>query len=385
MDLSKEYYDKKEYIKSLEVMIPWHNSSNDESLRDALKINMAKCFYHKQRADLAEELLYKLKFPMTDQVLVDLALYKNALGKFEEAYEILVKLPKSNLEAQFNLGWHYLRHGKFNQGMRYLNSGRDLKVYGGLHFHKHDMRKLYNGEKCNKLAVLMEGGYGDELIFARWLPYISTLCNEMTVYSYKSLVPLLKKFGFNALPAREFFDNAEYDKFIPSMAIPVLLNLNGPLEKCSMPYIPCPSQIKHDKLRIGIKYRGNPMFEHDQFREMDLNIFEGLTKYGEVYDLQLDNILIEEGIKIGKQINNWVDTYNIISNLDVIITSCTAIAHLSAAMGKKTIIIIPLVPYFIWCGKNWYKDNVKVIQQKVYGSWSNVKEQVHRELEKNAL
>lgn len=386
-DIAKQLFDSKKYKESLEYMIPIHNSLQDENLRDSLKYNMAKCFYQLQRADLAENLLYQLKEKPSDQGFVDLALYKNAQGKCDEAFEILKAYPNSP-QAQFNLGWHLLRKGDFNAGFKLMNTGRNINVFGSLHFHKHDMKKLFNSQHCNTLAVLMEGGHGDEIIFSRWLPYLKTFCNEMKVYCSKSLVDLFRIIGFDAIDIKEF-DNAEYDRFMPAMAIPALLNLNDPKEHMSFPYIKgkmghplITDNLIKGRNKIGIKYRGNPQFEHEQFREIDLDVFEGLTKYGEVYDLQLDNILINEGTKLNRYINSWLDTYCILDKLDIIVTSCTGIAHLSAAMGKKTIVIIPLVSYFIWAGKSWYENNVIVIQQNKYASWDGVKELVHKEIEK---
>jgi hypothetical protein len=165
-----------------------------------------------------------------------------------------------------------------------------------------------------------------------------------------------------------------YDRFVPSMAIPVLFKLEHPMAECVMPFLPSKTERTG---KIGIKYRGNPEFEHDQFREIPIEIFEGLEQYGGLVDLQMDNILTNKGTKIGKDINTWVDTYNIVNELDLIVTSCTSIAHLAASMGKYTIVLAPLMSYFVWQGLPWYGENVKVIKQSVYGSWLESEQELH--------
>jgi len=367
-DIAKELFDKKDFQGSLQYMTELHGQEGYD--RDGLKLNMAKCFYHLQRADLAEKLLYQIA-QLDDNGMTDLALYKNAQGKFDEAHLMYKSIHTP--QARFNLAWHLLREHQFLEGMQLLNSGRDLGVFGSAHHYGVDYSRVYTGGKANKLAVLMEGGHGDELIFARWLPHVAEFCNHMQVYCSKGMVPLFRQFGFDAHD-HDLFRGADYDQFVPSMAIPVLFKLEHPLAECVMPFLP--SHSGHTG-KIGIKYRGNPEFEHDQFREIPIEIFEGVEQYGELVDLQLDHILTNKGIKVGKHINTWVDTYNVINQLDLVITSCTSVAHLSASMGKYTIILVPLMSYFVWQGLPWYGERVKVIKQSVYGSWQESEQELH--------
>jgi hypothetical protein len=62
----------------------------------------------------------------------------------------------------------------------------------------------------------------------------------------------------------------------------------------------------------------------------------------------------------------------VIEGLDKVITSCTSVAHLSAAMGKETWIISPVLPYYLWAdGKDtsiWYR-NVRLFRQEKFGNW----------------
>jgi len=59
--------------------------------------------------------------------------------------------------------------------------------------------------------------------------------------------------------------------------------------------------------------------------------------------------------------------------MDIIITSCTSIAHASAALGKETIVFVPLDDFYIWSeGKDkssWYGDNLTIIRQEEPNNW----------------
>ena len=71
----------------------------------------------------------------------------------------------------------------------------------------------------------------------------------------------------------------------------------------------------------------------------------------------------------------FVDTAELISNLDLIITSDTSIAHLSGALGKKTFLIIQKYAEWRWFENRsdspWY-PNMKIFRQEIDGDWESV-------------
>ncbi len=73
------------------------------------------------------------------------------------------------------------------------------------------------------------------------------------------------------------------------------------------------------------------------------------------------------------QLKSWEDTASILKGLDLVITSCTSVAHLSAALGVETWVIVPVLPYYVWSvpGEKsvWY-DSVRLFRQTTYGDWS---------------
>jgi ADP-heptose:LPS heptosyltransferase len=58
----------------------------------------------------------------------------------------------------------------------------------------------------------------------------------------------------------------------------------------------------------------------------------------------------------------------------LVITSCTSIAHIAAAMGKKVCVIVPISCYYVWCNSvertPWYGDNIQVFYQKTPRVWN---------------
>ena len=94
-----------------------------------------------------------------------------------------------------------------------------------------------------------------------------------------------------------------------------------------------------------------------------------------LYSLQRDQDLIAnlpfQDLKDDMQ--SWEDTASIVAGLDLVITSCTSVAHLSAALGVETWIIVPVLPYYLWAvpgNKSAWYDSVKLFRQTKYGDWS---------------
>lgn len=105
------------------------------------------------------------------------------------------------------------------------------------------------------------------------------------------------------------------------------------------PYISKPLTSVNKKLRIGLRWQGNPKFEHEQHR-----LFPSSKLFDAVKDIEADFISLQrdEGSQHKPEwvkevpLQHWGETQHAIASCDLIITSCTSVAHLSAAMGVDT-------------------------------------------------
>ena len=77
----------------------------------------------------------------------------------------------------------------------------------------------------------------------------------------------------------------------------------------------------------------------------------------------------------GKEISDFADTAAIISNLDLIISVDTSVAHLAGALGKETWILLPFSPDWRWLTKRddspWYPV-MRLFRQASSGDWDDV-------------
>ena len=177
------------------------------------------------------------------------------------------------------------------------------------------------------------------------------------------------------------------------MSIPNFIDVEHPLDKVTLPYIKSISEpyitrgmdilSSTNKLKIGVRWMGNQKFEHDQFRSIPKEKFYNLTHYGSLFSLQLEESEDDDHfIPCRHIIKDWQDTYSVFSGLDLLVTSCTSTAHLAGAMNIPTIVIVPLVCYFVWANDDlrWY-DSVTVVRQNQYGDWSGAIEEMYKLVE----
>ena len=123
-------------------------------------------------------------------------------------------------------------------------------------------------------------------------------------------------------------------------------------------------------------------FEHDQFRSIPIEKLLGLEKFGQLFSIQIEDSDLPKNANVwdlSHLIKSWSDTYDIFAESDLVITSCTATAHLAGAMGAKVIVLPPLVPYITWASDkfSWYSDNVVVVQQMEYNNWDKTIEKLY--------
>jgi ADP-heptose:LPS heptosyltransferase len=74
-----------------------------------------------------------------------------------------------------------------------------------------------------------------------------------------------------------------------------------------------------------------------------------------------------------------MDTAAILSQLDLLITSDTSIAHLAGALGRPTWVLLNKMPDWRWLldrsDSPWY-ESIRLFRQSTQSDWSQVLEQV---------
>jgi len=395
MLLGGVYNEEKKFDKALEC-IEILNSNEPEIL-----VNKARCLYYLNRAPEAERIIRSLpyKYRSSEAGVIDLGLYVNAQGREREAAEIFAPLADTNIRAAFNYGWHLMAEDKLLEGYKYVRVGArdELRVWG----HEWILRKDYNigeqhrwnGETVDTIAFYLEGGMGDGMIFVRYAEQFQQYCKTVKIFAPAQIKPLLEECGYENVFLPEDIVKTKWDKYVPAMSAPYFLGLDDPMKGVTFPYFKRQSKpvsemnvVAQGRRKICIRWMGNPEFEHEQFRTVPLEKLLGLSKFGQLFSVQLEQGHIPKNANVwdlAPIIKSWSDTYDIFEESDLLITSCTATAHLAGAMGARVIVLPPINPYITWNTKDlrWYPDNVVVLRQMEYNNWDKTIDKLYEVME----
>lgn len=350
---------------------------------------------------------------------LDLMLELQLKGKNKEAREISDKLEALGPEGVvdnlgknsedvwirhcFNRGWFLIQDGDYQKGCHLLEHGRFINVYGSPPLRTD--APIYNPQIHNlqnkSIIVSLEGGFGDEIIHARFATTYKKLgAKNVYLAAAPELVSVFSRIeGIDGVILRNQAHTVQHDYWVPGFSSGWVAGHtfdNFP----SKPYLYAKQEsvevwkaiINSEKKKIGIRWAGNPKFEHQQFRRFPENFITNLVKYKDIqlYSLQRDNNIIQlpEGIiDLQHFLLSWEDTMAAIQNMDLIITSCTSIAHLSAAMGKETWVIVPILPYHTWTSgspntdRSPYYECVRIFRQEEYKLWNTSFQKLYSKLE----
>lgn len=310
------------------------------------------------------------------------------------------------IRARYNKGWYLMMQGDLLSGFTLMNEGR----YAGLWGNKHIGTKqpLWDGGDLNGKHILFvcEAGYGDQILFIRFVKDIANrggkvivACDDYGLTSVFSRIPEI-----SAIIDRKAALSIYHDYWIPAMASPQVLkttfkDLSGtPYLSAKEEYVKAfKSLIKSDKLKVGIRWMSMP-------REGVCNtlgdaylsrlfpsqlMFESIMQdHVQLYSLQRDEGTeklprLSGIVDLEPLLQSWEHTAGAIANLDLVISSCTSVAHLAAAMGKPTWIVVPLMAYYTWALPGietpWYKS-VKLFRQESYQKWDEPFEKIKNNL-----
>lgn len=330
--------------------------------------------------------LHSIRSPLDEQVMAGLR------GDFETGWkiaeELRIKTPHCN-RAKFNRAWYEMRQGHLLEGLTLLDYGRWEKAFGDPPLPTR--KPIYDSSKSLKdkcLLLCSEGGLGDEIINVRFAANFAARGARVTVTCDPGLKSVFARVpGVAAVVGHKAAPEVYHDFWVPAMSAARVLETEYP-DLNGKPYISVDPEYRekwnrifkdrftaNNRPRIGLRFYGNPQFEHEQHRRFPRELLIAATGGTPWFNLQR-----EENLDLA----TWEDTLAAIDQLDLIITSCTSVAHAAAAMGKPTWVIVPILPYYIWAlpqdSSPWY-DSVRLFRQKKFEDWTGVLEDIQKELQ----
>lgn len=388
IDLNGSLKDIQKVVNNLNNFLGLEDFDYDYSLLDLIEDLNAKELLGEFYDDFDKLIFWDLnKENLKPEKDLDKQLRLAIHGEFEKSLELVNKLEvekPNNHRAAFNRGWFKMSQGKLLEGQLLLDRGRLEGVFGNSL--PQTQKPIWDGKSKGKVLYILEGGLGDQIHAIRYANKIEGVCGDVLISCEKSLIPFLVDNGYKNLISHEAIDYSYFDYWAPSMSIVSIFGYEYKDIKGDA-YIKRRPKNKN-KLRIGLKWSGNPEFEHEQHRKFPAQLLFDAVKglNVEYVSLQRDE---ERELKPNWvddiNLNDWIDTQHEISQCDLVISSCTSVAHLSAAMGIDTWIVIPILPYYLWSlpgDKTPYYDSVTLFRQKRYGYWDEPFNEIKEKLQK---
>jgi len=323
---------------------------------------------------------------------LDLMVAAGKIGDFKEGWRLAQKLtqerPKDH-RAAYNKSWYLLKQGKIGEGYRLMDRGRYCGIIGEKH--PETPQPEWDGRSKGTILLYCDHGLGDQIHQVRYAREIAARGNKVIVSCSGPLVPLFNSIeGVSAVVQHGAEYGVYHDYWTFAMVAPNILGYE--LEDLrGDPYISKPVTIKGSKRRIGLRWQGNGQFENDHNKKFPHQLMFDAVKSE---DYEFVSLQRDEGADACPlwveqvQLNTWADTRQAVASCDLVISACTSVSHLSAAMGVETWVVIPVMGYYLYAldgEKTPYYDSMTLFRQEVFGEWETVFENIKQRLNKTKL
>lgn len=259
-----EYYEK-----ALE------KNPNNFSIYNMLGHLYSTCYQDKYKDKQIEYLTKAYELAPNNRIVVKNLAY--VLGKFDEvqkADEFYAKLmylspTHSDLHAY---GAYLVRHQRFAEGFKFLQHRFQKEDLNNVAFPQllTTKKKKWNIKfdiKDKRILVHFEQGFGDSIMFVRFIDELKKMCKEVSLVVQRQLVDLFKdsKLGVE-IYTEEQIPSINYDYWIPMMDLPIVCETKPSTIPKAGGYLKVPkAKINaykkqyindNDKIKIGICYEG---------------------------------------------------------------------------------------------------------------------------------
>ena len=263
-------------------------------------------------------------------------------------------------------------------------------------------RPLWDGEPLSgrTLLVRAEQGLGDSIQFYRFVLQVRRQ-GKIAVLVPPKLARLFATQP-DAPPVATDTDHLpHYDLHCPMPSLPFLLGTELATLP-SAPYLRADPAIAAawrarlpqvpGRLRVGIVWAGNKTQENDRDRSMKLETMLAMLDPDlTVISLQKDVpesdrttlLAAAHVLDLSESLTDFADTAAVISELDLVITVCTSVAHLAGAMGTPVWVLLSTSADWRWLiGREdspWY-PSARLFRQDKAGDWTDAARRVREAL-----
>ena len=323
--------------------------------------------------------------------LKELKKYIEALENYCEA----IRLSPNLASAHWNKSLTHLLIGQFSEGWKLYEWGWEAGERG---VKREFSQPIWLGETCINdkiILIIAEQGLGDYIQFSRYIPMLVDIGAKVIIECSSNLKPLFStlKSEFQLIEEGEPLPN--FDTYCPVMSLPLAFKTTLENIPNRTPYLFVDHE-KRDKWckilgekkrpRVGIAWSGSIT------NKIDLNLATRrnipLESLKDIFSMEVDFHVLQKEFRSEdaklipnienlnfhqNQLNDFSDTAALICEMDIVISTCTSIAHLSGALNQTTIVMLPYSADYRWMENRldspWY-PSLKLIRQSNVDDWS---------------
>jgi tetratricopeptide (TPR) repeat protein len=328
-------------------------------------------------------------------------------GKRDEAmkwYDRVIQLKPDYADARVTRAMLLLLAGEFDQAWpdyewRWKTADRPEQNF---------RQPLWDGSLLGGRTIFLhaEQGLGDTIQFLRYAPLVKQRGGRVIVGCQQSLLRLLARCpGIDQLVG-EGSTLPSFDVHAPFVSLPRIFHTTLETIPVAVPYVFAEPDLisswrqelsRRSGFKIGIAWQGNPEYKADRERSIPLRFFAPLAKLPQVHLISLQKgpgveqlgmlperfPVLDLSTRLDEAVGAFMDTAGIMMNLDLVITSDTAVPHLAGALGVPVWMPLATMSDWRWLldreDSPWY-PTMRLFRQRQRGDWAEVFERIAREL-----
>ena len=193
----------------------------------------------------------------------------------------------------------------------------------------------------------------------------------------------------------------DFDMHCPLLSLPLALGTRLETIPSATPYLHAsPDAVMNwnarlgpkNRPRIGLVWSGRPAHRNDRNRSLKLSYLLPLLDFDATFvslqrEVRADDATVLQDrsdlFHFSDELRNFSDTAALMSNLDLIVSVDTSIAHLAGALGKSVWVLLPFIPDWRWLldreDSPWY-PTARLFRQDDTREWDNAIARVHAAL-----
>ncbi|WP_368185742.1 tetratricopeptide repeat protein [Aestuariibius sp. HNIBRBA575] len=357
--------------------------------------------FHKESIALRHEILEQTPNDTQQKALIGKSL--RSLGRYSDAIthlEAALGMHPDDAEIKLQLGFAQLADRQFEAGLQNYEARWDTAEAKpiSIPYPKWDGGDLTG----KKVLVVPEQGFGDAVLMMRFLPQLREIAGRVHVMAEKPMARLFETAEGIDWIGKVVSKDEKFDVWMTVMDLPrVGLKTVGDIPPPTR--LNTPTDAKHraaqivapykDVFKVGIVWSGSVTFKGNSFRSFGHQEFLRLV---DLDDVQLFSLYKGPALEAfqadgsaafivdaASTDRDFADCAAMMQDMDLVITSDTATAHIAGSLGVPVWTLLHWDPFWFFGHTGdtmpWY-PSMRLFRQTAPHDWGSVFDQVQPEL-----